>query len=488
MKKLYAILLAIVCYNNSAQANDIAVSQISLSNRNKAGGYVLVNFTVGWENSFRISSGAANYDAAWVFIKYKVGDNGEWKPATINNGGHSFPSGCSATQPDNTGLFVYRSSNGTGSISFSGIQLRWNYGTDGVGDDDKVYVKVFAVEMVYIPQGSFQVGSGGQNLGEYRQANDVSSSGTSTTFTITSTAPTLQGNNTSSSDANLSARNGDAFDLGTTTNTASLATGYPTGYGDFYCMKYEISQGQYRDFLNTLTYTQQAARTENPPNSSLGTGALSTAGADRNGIEISSPGVNATTPAVYGCDLNGNNTANEASDGEWVACNYLSWEDVIAYLDWAGLRPITELEYEKACRGDQSPVPDEYAWGNTTATFLAAINNNGQTSESSGTTNANANNGSFSGPHRVGMFATSGSSRAQSGSSYYGVMDLSGNLWEQVISIGSTGGRSFTGATGNGSLASNGFHNVSNWPDYNGGGKRGGGWFGPGGALYVSFR
>ena len=79
MKKLYAILLAIVCYNNSAQANDIVVSQISLTNRNKAGGYVLVNFTVGWNNSFRISSGAANYDAAWVFIKYKIGDNGEWK-------------------------------------------------------------------------------------------------------------------------------------------------------------------------------------------------------------------------------------------------------------------------------------------------------------------------------------------------------------------------------------------------------------------------
>jgi hypothetical protein len=36
-----------------------------------------------------------------------------------------------------------------------------------------------------------------------------------------------------------------------------------------------------------------------------------------------------------------------------------------AFADWSGLRPMSELEYEKACRGYNTPaVPNEYAWGN----------------------------------------------------------------------------------------------------------------------------
>jgi len=477
MKKIYTTLLVLVCFCSTAEANNILVNSISLSARNKAGGYVLVNFNLSWDNSFRLSSGAANYDAAWVFIKYKIGDYGEWKHATINNGGHSFPSGCSSNQTDNTGLLLYRNSTGTGNLSFSGIQLRWNYGTDGVGNDDKIYVKVFAVEMVYVPGGSFQAGSSGQNEGELRSADDVSTTGSSTPFTINSGLPTIQGNSSSSSSSNLSARSGTSLDIGTTTTTKTLATGFPTGYAGFYCMKYEISQGQYRDFLNTLTYTQQAARTANSPGSSPGTGALTTSGTDRNAIEIIISGTNASLPAVYGSDLNGNDTYNETTDGEWIACNYLSWDDIAAYLDWAGLRPLTELEYEKACRGNQTPVADEFAWGNTSITFLSALTNPGATDEISNTTNANAvYNSNFSGPVRVGLFATTTSSRADAGSSYYGIHDLSGNIWEQVITIGNDAGRAFTGINGNGTLSNAGNQNVSNWPSTSGTGLRGGSW------------
>lgn len=477
MKKLFGLLLAIGCLYNSVQANNITVSNVSLSDRNKAGGYVLVNFNLSWDNSFRLSGGAANYDAAWVFIKYKIGDFGEWKHATINNGGHSFPSGCSSNQTDNTGLFIYRNTNGTGNVSFSGIQLRWNYGTDGVGNDDKIYIKVFGIEMVYVPGGSFQLGSTGQNEGELRAANDVSTTGTSTTYTISSSLPTIQGNNNSSSSSNLSARNGTSLDVGTTTTTKTLATGFPTGYGAFYCMKYEISQGQYRDFLNTLTYDQQAARTTNAPNSAVGTGAFVSPGTNRNGISIKMQGTNNTFPAVYGCDLSGNAVFEEAADGEWIACNYLSWYDVAAYLDWAGLRPLTELEYEKVTRGNQSPVADEFAWGNTTIQYLSALTNPGATDEISNTTNANAvYDNNFSGPVRVGLFATATSSRADAGSGYFGIHDLCGNIWEQVITIGNDAGRAFTGIKGNGTITNSGSHDVSNWPSTSGTGLRGGSW------------
>ena len=477
MKK-WALIAILYCMQvTGVFANDILVSNVSLVNRNKSTDIVFVQFDLSWENSFRTSSGSANWDAAWVFVKYKIGETGEWKHATLNNGGHTIPAGTATTQTDGTGLFLYRNSNGNGTFSKTGIQLRWNYGSDGVADDSKIFVKVFAIEMVYIPSGDFQLGSGSQSEGGFRIANDVSSSGTATTFTVTSTPPTLQGNNSGSSASNLTTDDGINLDQGQTTNTATLASGFPTGHGAFYSMKYEISQGQYRDFLNTLTYSQQVSRTANAPNSSVGTGALISGGANRNGIEISSSGTNSTVPAVYGCDLNNNGTYNESDDGEWIACNYLSWADLAAFLDWAALRPITELEYEKIGRGTLTPVADEFSWGNTSNVDLAAITNDRQAGESSSTTNANLVNGNvLTGPVRVGIFATSSSNRAASGASYYGVMDMSGNVWEQVIRIENTTGRAFTGLIGNGTLNTNGDADTSNWPGYTGACRRGGAW------------
>ena len=487
-----AIALSVCCFLFSLEsaANNISVSSVSLTARNKTADYVQVQFNLSWQNSFRVNTGPSNWDAAWVFIKFKVGVNGEWKHASVSTtGGHSIPSGATASQADTKGLFIYRDANGTGNLSLTGVQLRWNYGTDGVGDEEKIYVKVFAVEMVLVPQGDFQVGSGGQNTGEFRRANDVSSSSTATTFTITSSAPTFQGNNSSSSAANLSTRLGAGNDLSTGTTTATLGAGYPTGYAAFYCMKYEISQGQYRDFLNTLTYTQQVTRTANAPNSAVRTGALISSGTARNGIEIKTTGTSSTIPAVYGCNLSNNNTFDEAADGEWIACNYLSWGDIAAYLDWAALRPMTELEYEKACRGNLPPVVNEYAWGTASATSLSQLLNTSQTNEASNTSGANlVSNNVLSGPVKVGIFATGSSTRIQAGSGYYGIMELSGNVWEQTVPISTANARSFSNVMGDGTLATDGNAVVTTWPVSSDVGIRGGSYTSAGALNYVSDR
>jgi hypothetical protein len=45
---------------------------------------------------------------------------------------------------------------------------------------------------------------------------------------------------------------------------------------------------------------------------------------------------------------------------------WLSWDDGATFAAWAGLRPMTELEHEKALRGPRLPVPAEAAhsfWG-----------------------------------------------------------------------------------------------------------------------------
>jgi hypothetical protein len=52
------------------------------------------------------------------------------------------------------------------------------------------------------------------------------------------------------------------------------------------------------------------------------------------------------------------------------AVGYLTWMDLAAFLDWSALRPMSELEYEKTARGSILPVAGEFAWGTTTITEL----------------------------------------------------------------------------------------------------------------------
>ena len=160
---------------------------------------------------------------------------------------------------------------------------------------------------------------------------------------------------------------------------------------------------------------------------------------------------------IFGCDYAanasaGNGTFNASGDGEWTAANHLSWMDQAAYADWAALRPMTELEFEKACRGPSPSLYNEYAWGTTSITAATGINNSGTANETASNSGANCvyGNSGTAGPLRCG-FAVS-SSRSLSGSSYYGVRELSGNLWERPVTIGNADGRNFTGLHGNGAL------------------------------------
>lgn len=422
-----------------------------------------------------------------------------WEHARLNNTGHTAPSGSSidaglltpdlpfdpTTNPA-LGVFIYRSTIGGGTNTFTNTQLRWNYGANGITDNMVVRVQVFAIEMVHVPGGvNFNVGGGGG-----------SSAFTSTTIN-TATANTLP--------IGTGSLGGQAG--GYPTGQTAPVANWPNGYNAFYCMKYEMSQGQYRDFLNSLTYNQQATRTAVAPNSVAGTGALQNF--FRNGLDIQTPG-NATTrvPAVYGCNLNGNTTYNEAADGEWIACIYISWMDGCAYMDWAGLRPMTEMEFEKACRGNLPAVSGEYAWGTATvhATSYAALTNSGAANElpnSPSTTNGNASYGTttnipgvFQSPLRVGIFATGSSNRVTSGAAYYGIMEMSGNAFESVVGISTTQGRAFTGAHGDGALSNAGNATTANWPGLTSGevtaatgtAGKGGDWSSAAGMMGISDR
>jgi len=110
-------------------------------------------------------------------------------------------------------------------------------------------------------------------------------------------------------------------------------------------MKYEISQAGYRDFLNSsLSFSKIY-----PERTELTGGNFNTPGTPvffntkRNSLKATGVAANPT-----GNDADANGTFDQASDGEWIACNYLLWSDVAAYLDWAVLRPMTDMEFENA--------------------------------------------------------------------------------------------------------------------------------------------
>lgn len=461
----------------AAQANNIQVANASLTGATAT--TAQIQFDLSWENSWR-GGGVSNWDAAWVFVKYRTSLTGPWVHANVNNNGHVAAAGSqidlglltpgtaynASTNPV-VGVFVRRNADGNGTLNLPGTQLQWNFGALGLAYNDIAQIQVFAIEMVYVPQGSFYVGSGGTEIGSF--TDGAWTSGATIPRQITSEAAITMG----TSAGNL----WGTSTSGTSTigSAGTLFAAFPKGYNDFYCMKYEVTQQGYVDFLNTLTYTQQVTRTAAAPNSPAGTGAMDLTNLARNGIDIQTPGVASTTAAVYACNLNGNTTYGEATDGKDIACNYLSWGDLTAYLDWSGLRPMTELEFEKACRGTIAPVPDEYPWGTTgIAASAYTLANAGATNEgiatNYSTTLGNANytptNGSFDGPLRVGIFAANGSSsgRVTAGASYYGIMELGGNLGERPVTIGNSNGRAFNGAHGNGALNASGDPDGATWP------------------------
>lgn len=433
-------------------ANSITVENVALLKQDSGEKTLTINFDLSWSNSWR---GAENWDAAWVFVKFRAPGSNVWQHAELstNSSSHTPAADCRIDAVrDGKGVFIYRSSGYTGSVSYVNTKVKWNYGSNGYAftKGNLVDVSVHAIEMVYIPQGAFYAGSGGTETYHFYQYTDGIQN--TNPFLVNSEAEIAVG--TSAGNLYYAAGGGD--------QAGTLSNAFPKGYNAFYCMKYEISQGQYADFLNKLTATQDGNRF---PNQS---------GNFRHTI------AGTTTNRTVGAPDRG--------------CNFLSWEDGAAYLDWAALRPMTELEFEKTCRGSAAPLPGEYAWGGTAITNLVSPENGtpGSGTETPNPATANCCYGNImGGPTRVGIFATATTGRPGSGAGYYGVMELSGNLWERPVTVGHPTGRAFQGTLGDGALSSDGKATNPDWPvngTGGGAGFRGGGYFNNSAAALISDR
>jgi len=398
----------------TSYSNYMSLRNVTIVSDNTGAQTSQVRFNISWENSWKDD---VNWDAAWVFIKFKDG-SGNWKHATLSSSGHNGGTGTALTievPSDNLGAYIYRTSNGAGHITQTDMEVQWDYGVDGVVDMTGIEFRMFAMEMVYIPQGSFAIGDGNGTTmsdGSFRHLNFPY-------YVIVNEnlSPELYGNFKIDGDGGLD------FDADGTIDNPD----FPTGYKSFYIMKYEITQGQYSDFLNTVTTVQQTY--------------LQPAGDSRMTISKVS--------GVY--------YASHPDRG----CNGINMVKGMAYADWAGLRPMTELEYEKSCRGPLPAIYGEFAWGTPVKNgrnALVGIENGAEKADI-----PQRNSGYSIEAYRVGLYAEDTTTRINSGASYYGVMDMSSNLAEYYVSAKLTTNRTFTGLHGNGVLAASGDPDVVDW-------------------------
>ncbi len=444
IRKKTAGLFLMVFLSVIASANNVQVSNVTRT----GAGRDLIQFQLSWENSWNFTAIPKNHDAVWVFVKYReCGMGGQWHHALLSTSmaDHTFGPDVTYARSisandrfgtpgnHNTGVLVKRASVGHGDISPQSLTLKVVGASDGIVLDPAAEydIKVFAIEMVQITSGRFYAGDGVSSAVLFQHGTGYG--------TVYGYIPYI-----------FTAENSaDMLDYGYYNYPVTLNSTFPKGYDEFYLMKYELTQGQYCDFLNTID-----------------------PGAALNRAYI----YNSYQYQIY---LSGTYQTPHTNR----AMIYLSYNDLLSYLDWAALRPMSELEYEKASRGPKDFVPGEYAWGNTTFIEARNVTTTGTGTELCSDSAANlhcygadyyCHGGVFGangyGVLEVGIFARDNTlSREATGGSYYGVMELSGNAKELCVQINTNNGNpattsAYTGIWGDGQLNGTGMYNTTGWP------------------------
>ena len=189
---------------------------------------------------------ASWWDAVWVFMKFKKKGTNEWKHAVLSNSGHQPGQGTSltlktglvneeiayhATNNPISGIYLYRSQTGSGTSAVQNALLTWDYEANGLSDLEEDDVQLYGIEMVYVPEGAFYVGTGGIETGGFYNYPSTSSP-----FLVASAAAIEVG----SQNGKLYYNNASSQIYGD--QSGPVPSGFPSGYSAFYAMKYEITQ------------------------------------------------------------------------------------------------------------------------------------------------------------------------------------------------------------------------------------------------------
>ncbi|MEM9858857.1 MAG: SUMF1/EgtB/PvdO family nonheme iron enzyme [Bacteroidota bacterium] len=400
-----------------------------------------VNVTISWKNSWNTDK---NHDAAWVFFKVINKNKGYQHLYLMPNTAHldwkatsNIPDAEAKISSDGTGMMVYPTNTYRGDVTYrffveldtSRISERYiNY-------LDNRTIEGYGIEMVYIPKGAFTLGdpdTTALNYGAFFQSDDVGEF--DGLYTVTKeNAPIEIGKGKDK----LFYRGPEPEYQGD--QQGPIPAAFPKGVGSFYLMKYEVNQGIYAAFLNSLS------------------------------SEASSVRFTGGTP-----DYERLGGTIKLENSHFVAALpqqrmvFWHWNDMMAFTDWAALRPYTELEFTKACRGLIKPLAHEMPWNTSnSAKVIRRINPKTHRMEL---------------PDGYNEGQINDENREFFGASYYWVMDLGGSMWEKVVTLGDSVGRAFEGQHGDGRIDYYGRANVEGWPhgygESYGYGYRGGGYYG----------
>ena len=421
---LVLVWLSLPGYSNNVRLNGtVKVTDVT-------SGVATLELDLAWDNSWRDNF---NWDAVWIFLKTKPA-SGSWSHVMLQDVQHTATNDyvvMNGKSGNNVvGVYVFLGKNDTRRQASTTVTLKWACGsayTKASFDNNQVFLLAQGIEMVYVPFGAYYLGDGSSaNTLGGADGKPLAISGEGAIATLYQRA---------SNGAISAAIN-------------NLNANYPKGYGGFYVMKYETSQEQYVTFLNTLTRAEQETLLGASFLSALSPGRYifgdTLQPTFRNGIILS--GKSSGQPYIFDNNLNGNDVYGEDGDGQCVACNYMSLNDLLAYASWSGLRPMSELEYERACRAPfpQDPLAGEYPWNsNSGLSRVTSITAGGRAAEIAGNTSCNVNSGSGltgsnQGPVRCGLFARTTSTQVTAGATYWGVMEMAGNVRELVAGVSHT--------------------------------------------------
>ena len=160
------------------KATNIKINkEASITDVNTADKTAFISFDISWDNSWRTSTNEANYDAAWIFVKYKAKLGTEWKQVYINTDTKDYSVTADngvkpaffvgSTDKKGLGVFAFRQQEGSGNINWSGLKLKFNYDANGIKEINDFVFKVYAIEMVYVPKGDYKLGSGGNEASAF---------------------------------------------------------------------------------------------------------------------------------------------------------------------------------------------------------------------------------------------------------------------------------------------------------------------------------
>jgi hypothetical protein len=365
-----------------------------------------LSFDLSWGRSFRHE---LNHDAVWVFFKAKPAGPStalgagaaEWRHVRLVADKVLNPTGY--TQGNGTpvefivpggedgflGVFIRRAEFGQGTVNATNLTVLCDLTTKELQPTPPL-ICATGLEMVYVPEGSFLLGLDAEDADAFFQYADGPSAGVPYRVTGPGAIPTGR-------------QKGKLWSAGSAApleDGGEIPAAYPKGYAAIYCMKTMTKVGHYCNFLATIPAAQSKKYT-NPK------GDFTAPMNVRNGN--------------YTSQWGGRKAGDEFIRHEMEG---LSWPSVTAFAAWAGLRPMTEMEYEKVSRG---PIDEGWETGN----------------------------------HGI------------SHNAFWGIYDA--NRWksasERVVTAGNAKGRSFKGTHGNGTTDI-----PADWPqdDAMGVGTRGG--------------